>query len=547
MLRPRSGRLRQPSAASFAQSPALCIGLAALMGLILALVVYPPSFLAGDAARYHGFLFPNDPLIHRVAWQALVQRGQPWPSLWTDMFNYPVGVPITLMDGLPLAATVFRPFMPWLPGDFHYFGLWHAVAVVLQAVAGAVFARAAGVRHLVPCLCAALFALAMPIFVGRINWTHVALATQGLLLLALALCVHASRARPSLVFLFPRAAGLSLVALAVHPPLALSVLLFCLLATALSRAPIPRRAAGAAVLCVLFVALCQGLGIFAAGSLANHAALGDFGFSPWGMIAGEPDSLREVYGARGPGIEQDAWLGWGCVFLLAVGLAFPPRLRIPRGYTALAWTIAALAVVAISPWVRVGARVLDFSIFLPDAVIDLYAIYRATVRLAWPLVMALTLLPLAHFVLAWPRRRALAVLGIALALQIHSAWPYWAYEYRDARLQVTRRAPTPAILEGGSRLRLVDGIRGASIEASHWHHAMHLAAASGIPLERGLFARSPPSGPGPGGAHLRLGHDAGARYLAPAPDSGGLPSALPQVPRPVACEPWEVLLVCRAE
>ena len=513
----------------------------------MALVVYPPSFLVGDAARFYNFVFPNDALDYRLAWQALVERGRPWPSLWTDLFNHPDGLPISLMDGLPLAATVFRPFVSWLPADFHYFGLWHAVAITLQAVAGAVFVRAAGVRHVVPCLLAAAFALAMPIFVGRINWTHISLSTQGLLILSLALCVHASRTRLSLRFLFPRAATLSLVTLAVHPLLALQVLLFCLLATALSEASMLRRTSVAVVLCLLFAALCQALGIFAAESFAAHPALGSFGFSPWGMIMGEPDSLRELYHARGPGIEQDAWLGWGCVFLLAAGLAFPPRFRIPRGYAALIWVTAVLAIIAVSPWVRFGGRIFDLTFLVPDSIIDLYAIHRATVRLAWPLVILLSLLALVHFVRAWPGRRAVPLLAIAFALQFYSVWPYWAYEYRDARVAVTRLAPPPTILEGGSRLLVVEEAGEASIGTTHLRYAMQLAVESGLPLDAGWFARPPPSDTNLSSTYLDPPHEAGARYLAAALDSTTPPERLPEVPHPVACVPWEVLFVCRAE
>ena len=527
------------------ESTALSLGLSALLGLVLALVVYPPSFLVGDAARFYNFVFPNDALDYRLAWQALVDHGRPWPSLWTDLFNYPHGFPISLMDGLPLAATVFRPFVSWLPADFHYFGLWHAVVVTLQAVAGAVFVRAAGVRHLVPCLLAAAFALAMPIFVGRINWAHVALSTQGLLILALALCVYASRERPSLAFLFPRATALSLIALAVHPLLAMQVLLFCLLATALSQAPILRRAGAAAILCLLFAALCQALSIFAADSFASDLPPGEFGFSPLGMIIGEPDSLREIYDARGPGIEQDAWLGAGCVLLLFMGLALSPRFRIPRDYFALSWTIVALAIVAVSPWVRLGVRIFDFSFLLPDTIVDLYAIHRATVRLAWPLVISLSLLALVHFVVAWPRRRVVLLLAAAFALQLHSVWPYWAYEYRDARVDAKRLAPPPKILQGGSILIFVKGK--ATAVTYHPRYAMHLAVESGLPLEGGRFSRPPPFERNLRSRHLELPNEAGVRYLAPVVDPANLPKRLPQVSDPVVCERWEILLVCRAE
>ena len=512
----------------------------------MAVVVYPPSFLLGDAARFHNFVFPNDAIDYRLAWHALVDHGRPWPSLWTDLFNYPHGFPISLLDALPLAATIFRPFVSWLPDGFHYFGLWHAVAITLQAVAGAVFVRAAGVRHILPCLCAASFAIAMPIFVGRLNWTHVALSTQGLLILALALCIHASRVRASLVFLFPCATALSLISLAVHPLLALQVLAFCLLATALSKQSPLLRAGAVVVLCLLFAALCQALGIFAAESFLAQRGLGDFGFSPWGMIVGEPDSLREMYSARGPGIEQDAWLGWGCVLLLSIGLALSPRFRIPRAYYPLVGAIVFLAIIAVSPWVRIGTHLFDLSFLFPDAIIDLYAIHRATVRLAWPLVICLSLLALVHLVVAWPRHRAIPILGVALALQLYSAWPYWAHEYRDARAATTHLAPLPTMLEGGSVLVFLEEPEESESATLHPRYAMYLAVETGLPLKGGRFSRPPPTEPGQSDKDVQLRNGPGLRYLAPAPDPADRSNRLPQVSEPAACVQWEILLVCRA-
>ena len=528
------------------ESTALSLGLSALLGLILALFIYPPAFLMGDAARFHNFVFPNDALDYRLAWQALVDRGRPWPSLWTDLFNYPDGFPISLLDALPLAATLFRPFVSWLPSDFHYFGLWHAVAVTFQAVAGSVLARAAGVRQILPCLCVASFAIAMPIFVGRLNWTHVALSTQGLLILAIALCIHASRVRSSLLLVFPQAASLSLVSLAVHPLLGLQVLFFCLLAAALSKDSVLLRATAAVVLCLLFAALCQALSIFAAESFLARQGLGAFGFSPWGMLVGEPDSLRELYGAPGPGIEQDAWLGWGCVLLLAVGLIFRPRVHLPRAHYPLVGAIAFLAIVAVSPWVRIGTSLMDLSFLFPDAIINLYAIHRATVRLAWPLVICLSLLPLVHLVATWPRNRAVMVLGIAFALQIYSTWPYWSYEYRDARLAITQLPPLPSLLEGGSVLVFLEEPGESKVVTLHPRYAMHVAVESSLPLKGGGFSRPPLSEPGQSHKDIQLRHGDGVRYLAPAPDGADLSNRLPQVSDPVVCVPWEILMVCRA-
>ena len=527
----------------WAESTTLSLGLTALLGLMLAVVVYPPSFLLGDAARFHNFVFPNDAIDYRLAWQALVDRGRPWPSLWTDLFNYPNGFPISLLDALPLAATVFRPFVSWLPADFHYFGLWHAVALVLQAIAAAVLVRAAGVRHVLPCLAAAAFAIAMPIFVGRLNWTHVALSTQGLLILAMALCVYTLRVRASLRFVAPQAAALSLVSLAVHPLLALQVLFFCLLATALSRGSALLRGCAVLILCLLFAALCEALGIFAAGSFVARQGLGSFGFSPWGMLVGEPDTLRELYSARGPGLEQDAWLGWGFVLLLAAGLAVPPRFRIPRAFYPLAGAIAFLAIIAVSPWVRTGTSLIDLSFLFPEAIIDLYAIHRATVRLAWPLVICLSLLALVHFFHRWPRNRAVTILGLALALQFYSIWPYWAYEYEDSRLAIVQLEPLPEMLEGGSVLVLLEEPREPEVVTLYPRYAMYLAVESGLPLKGGGFSRPPPSEPGGSDKDDLLRNEPGVRYLAPA-HTADFPNQFPQISDPTACSRWELLFVC---
>ena len=533
------------------ESTALSLGLAALMGVVVAAVVYPPSFLMGEAARFYNFASANDAINHRMAWQALVDWGYPWPSLWTELFNYPLGATISLMDGLPLAATVFRPFVAWLPSDFHYFGLWHAVAVILQSVAGAALVRAAGVRHVIPCVLAAAVALSMPIFVGRLNWAHVALATQGLLLFAVALCVHVSRERHSTGFVFSRAAVLSLVSLAVHPLLALQVLLFCLLAIVLSNAAALRRVGAAAILCLCFVALCQILGIFSAESFGAQLGLGQYGFSPVGMIFGEPDSLREIYGAQDRGIEQDAWLGAGCVLLLLIGLVVPPRFHVPKAYYPLAAAIALLAIIAISPWVRIGTATFDLSFLLPEAIIELYAVHRATVRLAWPLVMCLSLLGLAHFIIKWPRGRAVLLLGVAFLLQIYSVWPYWAHEFRYARAEVVRLPPIPAILDSGSFLVFRDApvdeseqSRVEPVNPLHHLYAMHLAVESGLPLKGGKFARPPAAEPADSDSDSQRPLGSGARYLAPVPTSPDRSAPYPQDSDSETCVRWEILMVC---
>ena len=532
------GTLRA-GAEQHAKAVSLC--LAALLGLGLALTVYPPSFLLGDAARFHSHaLEPNDGIEYTLAWRALANHGAPWPSLRSTIFNHPEGASIALMDGLPLAATLVRPFTALLPEGFHYFGVWTALAVVLQGVAGVALQRAAGVRSIPPALCAAALALTMPIFVGRLNQSHVALSTHGLLILAIALCVLTTRERIALGRVFAAGTPLALASIAVHPLLGLQVLLFGLLALLLAAARWPARLVATGTLCVMFAGMCFWLGIFDVESFGNRVALGAFGFSPLAMLVGEPAEVRAFYKTQG--IEQEAWLGWGCVLMLAAAVFVRPRQRLAN--TALAWLILALALAAMSPWWRHGLRYYEWSFLLSDFVRDLYAIHRATARLAWPAVIVLTILPLAHVIRAWPRRRVALLLGVALPLQLWAAYPYWRAEHTQARLPYATLGSVPPLMAGATQLLASPESQGFG--RSHLRLASHLALESGVPLASGVFARPPPVNQAERQRAWRS-PASGTRYLAVAPASGPMPKRLPLVPVPLECARWETLAVCKRE
>ena len=540
---PRLGPPLSPLAR--AESPVVAFGAAVLLGIAVVLAVYPPSFVAGDAARFLSLSFaPNDAVEHVQAWRALAEHGEPWPSLWSAIFNHPEGFSIAVLDGLPLAATVFRPLLPWLPEGFHYFGWWTAFAVLMQGVAGVALMRAAGVRHVVPCVAAALLALAMPIFVARLSISHVALSSHFLLIFAIALCVRVSTMRMALATTFPLAAGLALAALATHPQLGLQAFVFGAVAVVAAKSHWLWRILALAALCALGVAASDMLGLFTVASWQNTLALGSFGFSPIGMILGEPEALRAALDV--PYAEQDAWLGWGCVFLLAAALALRPRARLPS--SPLGWAVLALAVVAISPWPRHGIMHIDLTALLPDIVRDLYATHRATVRLAWPAVVCLSILPLAHIWRTWPRRRAIYLLALALPLQLYAIAPYWSVERRLAHTATPTLAPLPAeaALERASQLLVAQGPGGTTHGLRSMRYAHQLALDSGVPLAGGRFPRRPLADEAERFKRLQSAPDASVRYVAPAaPRATAMPTRLPWVPTPVACSRWEAILVCR--
>ncbi len=534
------GAVKVVGRAANSESPAVAFGGAFLLGLAVVFVVYPAEFIGGWAARFLSLAFqPSDAIEYWQAWRALVEHGAPWPSLWTTIFNHPEGFSIAILDGLPLAATVFRPLLRWLPEGFHYFGLWTAMAVALQGVGAVALMRAAGVRQALPGLYAAFLALSMPVFVSRLSMSHVALASHFLLFFALALCVRNVTAKVPLRFVFPAALALVLAMVTTHPYLGLQGALLGATAIATAQGRWQLRLLAVAATGIVVLGACQALGLFAVASWKNALALGSFGFSLLGTIFGEPNSLQAVTGTHYT--EQDTWLGWGCVLLVAACFARPvPRIR--NGL--LPWLVLAMMVAAISPWIRFGGSYYDLTFLVPDFVVDMYATHRATVRLAWPAVICLSILPLAHVWRNWPRRAVGVLLALAVPLQIYAIYPYWADEYRLARTPLSEPEPLPA-LSGASRLLVARRVADEGMGTLHLHYAQQLALDTGIPLAGGRFARPPLADHERRQEELRSADDASVRYLAPAPPAGAdLPESLPSVPVPVACIRWEILLVC---
>lgn len=524
----------------------MALGAALILGLVVVLVVYPPEFIAGVAARFQSLSHkPNDAIQYWLTWRALVEYGEPWPSLWTTIFNHPEGFPLTILDGLPLAATIFRPLLPWLPDGFHYFGLWTALVVVLQAAGAVVLMRAAGIRQLLPCLCAATLALTMPVFVGRLNLTHVALSSHFLLFFAVALCVRTTTAKVPIAFAFPAAVALTVAMLTTHLYLGLQGLVLGAVAIATAGGgwpsplrPVALRLLALAAFAGIALAVCLALGLFSLSSWQNTQALGAFGLSLPNVIL--PESTRH---AVRHGAEQEVWLGWGCVLILVAAYVVRPRPRIRSGL--FAWVVLALALAAISPWVRIDHAILDMTALVPDFVVDMYATHRSTVRLAWPAVICLSFLPLAHVWRTWPRRPASLLLAAAIALQIYASYPYWAYEYRVARMPVPELQPLPDFA-GASRLLVANGVDGKVLKTRPMLHAKRLALDTGIPLVGGRFARKPSADYQRRFQDLQTATD--VFYVAPlVPEDEALPNRLPWIPWALTCERWEMLMVCKPQ
>jgi hypothetical protein len=143
--------------------------IALAIAIFYILLLFPLAFLAGHSAFFDNWSI--DPLQHVSGWWAFMADKWRFPLLETKLLNAPEGANIAFTDSIPLAALVLKPFGHWLPIGFHYFGAWHAIAYILQAVAAAFLVRTVGQRSLIATLAAVCLALTTTRFAKQ-DWAY---------------------------------------------------------------------------------------------------------------------------------------------------------------------------------------------------------------------------------------------------------------------------------------------------------------------------------------------------------------------------------------
>jgi hypothetical protein len=193
-------------------------GAALLVALLFVTMLFPLSFLLGQG----GYFQQGDAAQHVSGWLLFATDRWRFPLLVTQRIDAPTGVPIFLTDSLPLVALVHKPFAALLPEGFHYFGIWHGVIRIGQALGGVYLIRSFGCRSLFAAVVAAVFFVCWPANLFRFG--HTALSTHAFLLFALGFYVRARRSKWTTTRTHLALALLSAAALLTHPYLGIMVL-----------------------------------------------------------------------------------------------------------------------------------------------------------------------------------------------------------------------------------------------------------------------------------------------------------------------------------
>lgn len=122
---------------------------------------------------------------HYLGWRAY--RASPWtfPFCLTDRLSYPVTTSIMFTDSIPLLAVFFKILSPILPNTFQYFGLFGFFTYVLQGGFGALLLRKLKCSTFVSLMGSAIISF-MPTIMQRM-FDHTSLASQWTILAALCL------------------------------------------------------------------------------------------------------------------------------------------------------------------------------------------------------------------------------------------------------------------------------------------------------------------------------------------------------------------------
>lgn len=424
------------------------------LGLYICLSVFPVDFIFPPVSP--GIPPTSDLIQHITGQRYFIADAWRWPLLEVPSLNFPDGVHIGFTDSIPALALPLKALSFLLPEGFHGFGLWYAFTWIMQPVAAVWCLRAAGERRLVPALCIAVVAIAMPTWWSR--FFHASLTGHFLIWFALGTSLYLTRDNRPVQWV--AAALLQIVILLVHP------YLWAMTAVFLLGVPLTHLINGDARWRVSLPAslLAVGASILVASLLGYFGAHGGGGFGIYGMNllspfwpAGSsllPFELKMFTTSQDSGWEGYQYLGAGVLFgLISViiirrGAVFSDL----RAYAGFVLAALFLIVFSMSSNIGIGNRIFENAYAttgLSSFIESLFAHFRSSGRMFWPVGYLIVLAVVAG--LARVRGDALRV-GLliavaalqfadntnarsALAQNLRNGYPGWQWLFDVAKMR----------------------------------------------------------------------------------------------------------------
>lgn len=405
-----------------------------LSPLLLGIIGY--LFIVGQKPlnpSYIGWLFGRlDPTQHYLGWVFFRQSNWQWPLGANPDYGLNISSSIVYSDSIPLLALLFKPFSSFLPDPFQYFGLWLLLCFVLQSYFGfkliGLLSKSAWIQF-----CGAALFVFSPPMLWRLNTpagTHTALVSHFLILIALILVFRNSQKyRAALwIFLLGFAALVHFYLLAI-----VAILWACdLLDRICCQKSLSIRPAFTEVVMTIFVIAFVGYqaGYFAISTSASSGwgygffrmnILAPFDPSGWSYIL-QDIPMSSTWG------EGYSYLGLGVI----VGLVFffigilSPKVKIVKHARRHVFFLVALVLMTLFAITnQIGIGLINYTIALPDPVIQIANILRSPARLFWPVYYFLILLIVYGITRCFTTSQSIVIAAMLLVLQIADSSAGW--------------------------------------------------------------------------------------------------------------------------
>ena len=397
----------------------------ALLGALVFLILYGVRVLDPTCVDWILNNPSPDPAQHYLGWVFYRRSGWHLPYLGANYSAiYPYRTSILYTDSIPLLAVLGKLLGGVLPARFQYLGLWGLFCYAMQGgLAQALIARIGGVRpgdtakNWASVLGAGVLVL-FPALNIRM-FAHTALAANWLVLLALWLwlCAERSENRPTTAKLCLWWGILGLLCAGIHlyylPMVGMVLVAACVQRALEKRGPaavvLPVASFCGAALAELFV-----LGAFA----ANFA-----GYSN-GYLSGA-DLANLFVPGLGASWEQEIYAGLGttiAVVLALAGLLVQHKqagafFRRHKNVVISALVLLVLdAIAAMGNTVTFAGRAL-FTVPIPQALMDFWAMFSSCARLAWLAGMLLAVAACGLVLRFWQGAAAAVLLALCAAAQ----------------------------------------------------------------------------------------------------------------------------------
>ena len=397
----------------------------ALLGALVFLILYGVRVLDPTCVDWILNNPSPDPAQHYLGWVFYRRSGWHLPYLGANYSAiYPYRTSILYTDSIPLLAVLGKLLGGALPARFQYLGLWGLFCYAMQGgLAQALIARIGGVRPGDTAKgWASVLGAGVLVLFPALNirmFAHTALAANWLVLLALWLwlCAERSENRPATAKLCLWWGILGLLCAGIHlyylPMVGMVLVAACVQRALEKRGPaavvLPVAGFCGAALAELFV-----LGAFA----ANFA-----GYSN-GYLSGA-DLANLFVPGLGASWEQEIYAGLGTTIAVVLALA---GLLVQHKQAGAFFrrhknvVIAALVLLVLDAIAAMGNTVIFagqtlFTVPIPQALMDFWAMFSSCARLAWLAGMLLAVAACGLVLRFWQGAAAAVLLALCAAAQ----------------------------------------------------------------------------------------------------------------------------------